>query len=445
MSPPPVQGPGTQPGADASIDQQHVDIAVQQIRADVPVNQSALAEALRNPNLNQAERNEIVQTLAREDGQQIRFFGNDATRSQDGDYAALTQDQQTIADAVQKAYDDGAINADDLVRIADANGAGNGAQRFMSILTQSSEGRQPGGVAEVLADKLWDRNGGDGMDRANAATLYASSPELMSRNLDTPEKRAQAFDALVAFNEKAQYDDINAGPTAEIWRNSALTAAGNLFISHTEELVDHYTSAEPGQPGQTETLAKFMAQTVFNPDAKGIVLDRQRDLVPAVRSAISDASSTFLERASAEGASPNDQARAMRQYGQMAAAISGGAAVALTRYDGDVAETKEAREQFAGLIGDLVGELPLGDLTGKIADKVAGPLSEKIAEALIKNPDRPDAAVAGVLADQFASQADLLSEKTGNPDLIQSYESGYSAELLNLQQNLNVNLGGHEN
>ena len=440
----PSSPPSQREPAAGDIDQQKVDFALKTIRADVPMSESALAQALENPNLNQAERNEIIQTLAREEGQQIRFYGNDATRSGDGGYAELTGDQQTIADAVQQAYDDGAINADDLLRIADANGAGNGAQRFMSILTQSSEARQPGGTAEVLADALWSRNGNDGMDRANAAILYTSDPALMSRNLDTPDKRAQAFEALVAFNKAAPYEDISAGLTADIWHDSALAASGRLFAAHSQELIDRYTSSQPGQPGKTEVLAEFMSQTVFNPDAQGIMLDRQRDLLPTIRSAISNASETFLERASTDGVSATDQSRAMRQYGQLAAAISGGAAVALTRYDGDVAKTKEAREEFAGLIGDLVGELPLGDLGGKIADKVSAPIADRIAEALIANPERPDVAIAGELADYFSSQADLLSEKVGNPDLIQAYESGYSAELLDLQRNLNVNLGGHE-
>jgi len=76
---------------------------------------------------------------------------------------------------------------------------------------------------------------------------------------------------------------------------------------------------------------------------------------------------------------------------------------------------------------------------------VTEPIANQIAEALIKNPDRPDAALAGVIYDDFSAQADRLSEKVGNPDLIQAFESGYSSELLNLQQNLNVNLGGHGN
>lgn len=441
----PVQAPTGPVAQQTDIDRNQVEFALRDIRADAVLRESALADALRNPNLNEAERNEIIQTLAREDGQQIRFFGNDATRFTDNDYAALSADQQVIADAVQNAYEDGALNADDLVRIADANGAGNGAQRFISILKQSSTARQPGGVAEVLADALWTRNGNDGLDRAGAAIVYSSDPTMMSRNLDTPEKRAEAFEALVNFNEKAPYNEINAGPTGNIWEASALSAAGRLFTAHSQELIDHYTSAQPGQPGQTEVLSKFMSQTVFNPDAQGIMLDRSRDLVPAIRDALSDGARTFLERASAEGVSATDQSRAMRQFGQLTASISGGAAVALTRYDEQINATKESREQFAGLVGDLVGQLPLGDLAGTIADKVTEPIANQIAEALIKNPDRPDAALAGVIYDDFSAQADRLSEKVGNPDLIQAFESGYSSELLNLQQNLNVNLGGHAN
>ena len=71
----------------------------------------------------------------------------------------------------------------------------------------------------------------EGMDRANAAILYTSDPALMSRNLDTPDKRAQAFEALVAFNKAAPYEDISAGLTADIWHDSALAASGRLFAA----------------------------------------------------------------------------------------------------------------------------------------------------------------------------------------------------------------------
>ena len=64
----------------------------------------------------------------------LHNYANDASRVQDADHAALTEDQRVIADGVQKAYSSGAIDTKDLQRIADKNGAPNGAQRFMSIM-----------------------------------------------------------------------------------------------------------------------------------------------------------------------------------------------------------------------------------------------------------------------------------------------------------------------
>ncbi|MGH9381041.1 MAG: hypothetical protein ACRD2Z_10580 [Thermoanaerobaculia bacterium] len=428
----------------SEIDDGQVEHFLNTIRADIPLNQSALAEALRNPLLNEAERNLILQTLARGDESELlAFYANDAWRFREEDYAALTEDQRTIADAVQKAYDAGAINADDLLRIADANGASNGAQRFMSILRQSSEARQPGGVAEVLADALWQRNGNDGMDRAVAAIHYTSDPTLMAQNLDTADKRAAAFEALVQFNEQAPYQDIPAGPTATMWEHSALAAAGRLFTAHSQELVDRYTNAQPGQAVRTETLAQFLGQTVFNPEAKGIVLDRTRDLVPAVVDAIDRVGDTLFERARDPEASASDQSRAMRQLGQLTASIGGGAALALTRYDEQILAHEASRKEFAGLVGKLVGKLPLGDVGKEIADQVTGPLAERIYDAITDQPERPDAALAGVIYDSIYGQVDLLGEEIGNANLVTAFEAGFAAELQNLQLNLNVNLGGH--
>jgi hypothetical protein len=433
-------------GGGNQVDQTKVDTALRMIRADVPINQSQLADALRNPNLNQAERNQIMQTLAREDGQQLRFFANDAMRSTNGDYASLTTDQQTIADSVQRAYSDGALNKDDLLRIADANGAGNGGQRFMSILEQGTSTREPNGVCEVLAEGLWTRNGNDGLDRASAAMFFTSDPSMLSRNLSTPDARAQAFEALVGLNEKDPYGKLPDSPINTIWRDRALTAEGKLFTSYSQELTDRYTGAN-GAPVNTEVLAKFMSQTVFNPSAQGIWLDRSRDLVPAIRSALGNTAQTFMDRAQQPGVSEQDQQRAMQQYGRLTAAVSGGAAVALTNYDAQINANEESKKEFADLIGQVVGKTPLGTAVDKVplgqGDKIVEALANKLFDAMNKAPERPDAALAGALYDNYAGQTESVSNQVHSEIPRIAFDSAYSAELLNLQQNLNVNLGGH--
>lgn len=431
---------------DNQVDQSKVDMALRMIRPDVPINQSQLANAMRNPNLNQAERDKIIQTLAREDGQQIRFYGNDATRSATGDYASLSTDQQTIADAVQQAYSDGAINKDDLMHIADANGAGNGGQRFMALLEQGTSTREPNGVCELLAEGLWARNGNSGLDRASAAMFFTSDPSMMSRNLGTPDARAQAFEALVGLNEKNPYSKLPNSVTNTMWRDQALTAEGRLFTTYGQELVDRYTGAN-GAPVHSEMLAKFMSQTVFNPAAQGLWLDRSRDLVPAIRTALGNAAQTFMDRAQQPGVSPQDQERAMQQFGRLTAAVSGGTALALTNYDAQINANAASKKEFAGMVGKLVGMTPLGTAVGKIplgeGDKLVEALSNKLYDAMSKHPDRPDAALAGTLYDNYAAQAESLSNQVHSELPRIAFDSAYAAELLNLQQNLNVNLGGH--
>lgn len=433
--------------ANDQVDQTKVDAALRIIRPDVPINQSQLANSMRNPNLNQAERDTIVQTLAREDGQQIRFFGNDATRSTTGDYASLSTDQQTIADAVQQAYSDGAINKNDLMHIADANGAGNGGQRFMAMLEQGTSTREPNGVCETLAEGLWARNGNGGLDRASAAMFFTSDPSMMSRNLSTPDARAQAFEALIGLNEKNPYGKLPDSPTNTIWRDQALTAEGKLFTTYGQELTDRYTGAN-GTPVHSEMLAKFMSQTVFNPDAQGLWLDRSRDLVPAIRTALGNAAQTFMDRAQQPGVSQQDQERAMQQFGRLTAAVSGGTALALTNYDAKINANAASKKDFTDMVSKLVGMTPLGTAVGKIplgeGDKLVQALSNQLYDAMNKNPQRPDAALAGTLYDRYAQQAESLSNQVHSEIPRIAFDSAYSAELLNLQQNLNVNLGGHQ-
>lgn len=447
MSPPGLVGTGPvdiQPPVNNSIDQGRVETALRELQAGPAQYGSTLADVLENPALSQAERNEILQEVARDPDMVGMLYGADSERAARGDYGALAADQQVIAEAMQQAWEDGAVTAEDLLAIADHNPAGNGAQRFLSLLAESPAAGQAGGVSEALADALWARDGNDGMDRAGAALFYASDPAMMSRNLNTPEARAEAFEALVAFNEQAPYADIQAGMLAEGWEDSALSAAGNLFISHGQELVDRYTSSEPGKAAETEVLARFMSHTVLNPNAQDIVLNRTQDLVPAVNDTIGNIAGDFLDAASAEGVSDVEASAAMKQLGQLIASVSGGSAVALTRYDAQINATEASREQFAGMIGSLVGEIPLGGgLAEKAVNHATGPLANEIAEMLIENPERPDQDVSSMLSDHFWSQADLLSHETGNPDLITSYESSYSYELNNLLSNLNVNPGGH--
>jgi hypothetical protein len=429
-----------QGSAGEQVDQTKVETALRACRSDPVSNQSELGKAMRNPNLNGAERNQIIQTLAREDGQQLRFYANDASRTSDEDRDALNADQRAIADAVQKAYKDGAINADDLLRIADVNDAGDGAERFMSILQTSDSARARGGAVDGLADALWARNGGNGADRAEATMYYMSDPALEASKLNTPDKRAAAFEALLTFNESDPYEGMSDAPVHEA---KALATTGRLFLEHSQELIDHYTRLTPDKAPETEWLAKFMSQTVFNPEADGIALDRSRDLVPTVRAALGDAGNTYLDRARQAKPDSLEQRHAMEQFGRLSASVSGGAAVALTRYSDQIEANDESRKQFADLIGSTVGHfIPVDTPVGNPVEMAATAIAEKAFTAL-KDPERPDARMAAMLDDQHSQQVEALRIELDQPGLLAPFDGAYSHELLDLQANLNVNLGAH--
>lgn len=425
-------------GGSEWVDRNEVDMAVRMAKAD-GMGGSALADVLRNPRLNESERNLVIQELARDPDFRSVFYANDTARALRPDGGALAADQRVIADAVQTAYAAGAITRNDLMAIADVNGVGNGAQRFMEVLGQSSAARMPGGAMEGLADGLWARN--TGTDRANAAIAYTSSPEMMARNLTTPQMRAEAFKAIVEFTDARPFGSA-PDSVADQWERSAIAASGRLFTAYAGEITDAFTASQIGRAPQTETLARFFGQTVFNPEASSIALDNRRDLQPAVRAAMVGVQESMFRRAEAAPAGSIDRIRAFEVLGQFAASVTGGAALALTQYTQGVEDAQKAREDTAGLIGAVVGDLvgarlPVGNTAGNIAESIA----QSILDATAQNPDRPDQALAGVLNDQFSTAVDAERVKLNDAGAMAAFDGAYSKELLNLQNNLNVNLG----
>ena len=428
------------------INAQEVDFAVRECRADVPLGGSQLANALRNSNLNQSERNLVIQKLAREGGE-LAFYANDASRVPDADHGSLTEDQRVIADGVQQAYSSGAIDTKDLQRIADKNGAPNGAQRFMSIMRLGANATEDGTATQALADALWTRNGADGKDRAAAATYYTSDPALMASKLDTPDKRATAFEAIVNFNQSEPYKNLTPGATTSNWQNDTTTAAGKLFIAHGQELMDRYTGVTPEHGAQTEVLSKFLSQTVLNPDAKGLVLDRQRDLAPAIQSTLGSATDTYLNRAKGAGKDSPEQIGAMEQLGRLSASVSGGASLALTKYSATIAENEEKAQAMADLVGSTVGALTgkLDTPFGNPAEAGASAIAKEIVKASQGQPARPSAAISGELYDQLSKRIAAIEVETNQPGLSGHFDATRGAEGHTNNENLNVNPGGHAN
>lgn len=272
--------------------------------------------------------------------------------------------------------------------------------------------------------------------------IYAGSVWLTSRNLGEPSMRGQAFEALVAFNQRADYLDVPGGfrSMGESHRRDALAGMTQLFTGNPQLLADRFT----GSPARTEPLAQFFAQTMFNPEAVGLRLSGGRDLQAVVRSSVDGVGDRLLAQAQASPRGSMARAEAIESYGQFAAAISGGTMLSLEKWQGRMARNDETRATMASLIGTGVADVagaasPVGDLTGWTAGEVA----KRLLGGWLADPTRPDQALNGQLVDGFEVRVNGLRQSTADSDIMRDFRSAYSAEVLQLNSNLNVNLGGY--
>lgn len=418
---------------------------------------SLLAKVLRSPHFSQDERMQVIQALARGDeDSRWTFYAHDQIRGvyPSDDYASLRKDQRTIGQALQEAFKGGFIDASDLLRIADTsqdnwrNPIGrNGAQRFMSILSEGDGGPggavRTGGTVEALANQLWSRGTERSKDRAIAAIEYLKDPALSARYLITPEQRREAFEALVSFNDANPNRGLN-GDRGKMWRNEALVAAGQLYTTHAKEFVDHYTGAG-GHAGRTEVLAKFFSHSTIDPTSRRLAIAGGKTLGEAVARSTDVAHEALFAEAHAAKPGSTEQHDCFRQIGRLNAATSAATALSLDRYSKELNAGDAERKEFAAIVSKFVGLTPLGKVPGAsiVTGKATEELASRIFDTLRTYPERPNGAIAGLMFDHFDERAGKEAKQLGQPGLRNSFEGGYSTELLQLQQNLNINLGGH--
>lgn len=198
------------------VDSGEVARAVDRARRDSAPAESALADVLRDPSLNDQEKDQIIRALLDDEDPSagLPFFGHAGLRTYVGaDPAALDQDLRVIADALQGAYERGALGKDpgpELLRIADTFASHGGssqtfdsAQQFFAVLAQGTATPGKDGVARALASALWNRGANGGVDRAAAALYYLSDPALAAAHLSKPTDRVEAMKALSKLGDTA--------------------------------------------------------------------------------------------------------------------------------------------------------------------------------------------------------------------------------------------------
>jgi hypothetical protein len=425
-----------------AVHKQHIDQAKVATAEQLAQGPSDLPSVLTHGNLNQAERDKLIQYLARNDP--LAFYRANVDTY---DVRAQAADQAVIGRAVQQAYADGAINKNDLLHIADAFSTNMGtspSQRFLDELIQGGGASLPGSAAETLANALWNRNGNDGADRAVAAMYYTSDSSAMQRDLggNSPaerQKRLEAFEALVNFNQTGPYSgglysDIPGADPLSNLKNQAIAAEANLFAAYGQELTSKL--GNPNNTPQLQVLAEFMSQAVVNPSAQNIQLNDGHTLKSDMSAALKNVVKSLLE---AQRSSPHSL-QPERELAGLGAALAGGVGLALKNYDAQVQANDASRQEFADLVGGLVGNVipdPLGDVTSSITSQVLFGLSNG------NGPEQPPAYVATTLHDRIADALNNLSSQRGEPNnLSEDFNGDYGAAVDDLQLALGVNLGG---
>ncbi len=346
-------------------------------------------------------------------------------------------DRGNVGKALDLAIRDPSIDAGDLQAIA-AGGGPNGQQRLLSLLQEGGGG--PGSGVEKYADALWQNRGepGNGNAAAVAAIAYVSDPKLSEGKLGTPEERRQAFEALIAFNEQAPYAKMDE-PEAGQMKRQALEAAATLFAKHGPELIDAYTTV----PGNTTPLAKFLSQTLYNPDAKDMAVQVKgadgttvsKDLPSAVGDVLKQAAADRIagadvpDRVGQDGPS-REQERELTKLARLGAAVTSGASMAWDAYKDKIQANEESRKDFMDLVGKGLGVLPGGGVVREVGEEATKRAIDTLSHAFVNNPGAPNVEIAGALNRYYAGLVEDLANKRNQSGLTSdTYGKAYDQEM----------------
>ena len=405
---------------------------------------SPLADVLRSPNFNPAERDAIVRGVVADGRSGAVFLAADFVRSQAGEAGmqALQADQRTIGEALQRVYADPATDrgrfGQDLVRIASTSPQVHGAHRFLNVVRNGGEGAD--GTVAALTDGLWARNQPGSDDRAVAAIGILGDPALRATRFGMPEPsggatpeqvqaRREAFEALVGYTDRLGTTELGRGlseQTRDQLRGQSVAAATELFAAHGHELIDRATGAR-----NTETLAKFFNQSMFSPDTRGVRMADGRTVSEVAAGTLNTVASGYLDAARAHPDRSEAQLAEMTKLGRLSASVEGGINLALNQYSDRLTANEQERRAFASAVGTVVGLVPVpgGKIVGvgvKLGTDAAG---NALAGFVHSAPQRPDLTLGSAVSDSLEAQAYGVGQLAGG-----AFNAAYTKELGDLQR-----------
>ena len=384
--------------------------------------ESKIADFLRTPEAYgvpqekvDAVRTAFIQELIEDTSKRPALFGYSNTSSPE----VVARDQETIGSALRSEFQKGTITAEDLASIPYDDRPGLGSTDLMSMLLP--EGSGIGGAGEALAERLEERNQGN--DAAVAAMAYASSPELMDKHLDTPEKRAAAFESLLAYNDTMAKADAN-GPAVD----QGIVAIAKLYDAHAEEIVARYAPGDDGV-AQPEKLSWFYSQTIFNPHAKDLEVAPGQSIADSVSGRTGEVVDRILN--DIDPADPKSMDHGPNRLGRLGAAMAGGLDYATQIHAGLIEGDRANAEFIASGVDKLLGKIPVvGGYTAPAVDAVTDRLVERAGSDRLA----PDPTAAEYFYDNLSAALGGVESRTGNYELREKMrderDSEYNEQLL---------------
>lgn len=367
------------------------------------------------PEQAEAAKTAMLRALVDDPVHSASLFG----RSLNQDAAALASDTAIIGAQMRTAFDNGTITSDDLLKVAQSGHPALGAKDLMPMLL--TEGAGVGGAGEALAERLQERNQGN--DAAVAAMAFASSPELMAKHLDTPDKRAAAFETLLAYNDTMAKADAN-GPAVD----QGIVAVAKLYDAHAEEIVARYAPGDDGV-AQPEKLSWFYSQTIFNPRAKDLEVAPGQSIADSVSNRTGEVVDGILK--SIDPADPRSMDHGPNRLGRLGAAMAGGLDYATQIHAGLIEGDRANAEFIASGVDKLVGKIPV---VGSYAAPGVDALTDHLVDRAGSGRLAPDPTVAAYFYDHLSAALGGAETRTGNYELREKMrderDSEYNEQLL---------------
>jgi|GEM_PF-3206546 len=333
---------------------------------------------------------------------------------------------KVVSEALGEAYRRGELTTAQLVTMADVMGE-DGPRMLVQALSLDPANSVAGGPLEMVGKALQARAGGDptSSDAFAAAMAFTATPELMQRNLTTPNARLLAFDALNLGRPDAyafQSEEVNA-----LFETQAHAQTLAMFAAHGPELLE-LTANDQNESRDYRAMTAFFTNEAFSP--------RAHELVPGIDDLVKGTLDKYTEQVLTRIASGKyDSVSQAQQLGTVFGFLDAGGLAAVDNYKKSELEKFDFNALYKdlalGLLSTAVGAATAG--TGAIATSIIGSVVTNAAGQAIGSPE------AAKYRDELEKKLGL-EDITPGSDSLRELQQAYAAAAGNLSSDEERNL-----